>query len=249
MFRARIETLERRTMFAVNPLADLSTTLEEQPATSEHATVEQEPTESFSLNFEAIKVEVVARRGAEKFGDGGYNHGDIRGLVGDFNGDGTDDLAAAGPSNLIIVVCARAPEESLLLPYIEQGDFYRSGQAITDVTDGMSNTLVFDELAASVPPVDINLLGALVDTSPIELSVVSADTWEHAYSIQDGRATNGGRASQVTHDAEFEMWANARNFDRGYLSPALEDVLVSSILHEDNEFSFPRMFTGGVRVG
>ena len=50
----------------------------------------------------------------------------------------------------------------------------------------------------------------------------------------------GDGASQVTHDKELENWANVSRFDRGYLSPGLVDVMVSSILHEDNEFSIPR---------
>jgi hypothetical protein len=70
-----------------------------------------------------------------------------------------------------------------------------------------------------------------------------------------------GMTSQITHDAEFEGWASVSRFERGYLSLELENVLVSSvrgegsqaaesisrvvapnrILHEDNEFSFPRV--------
>jgi len=63
MYRARFETLENRTMFSANPLVDLSATLEAQPAAAEYGKVEDAPTESFSLNFEEIKVkwEIVAR--------------------------------------------------------------------------------------------------------------------------------------------------------------------------------------------
>lgn len=147
-------------------------------------------------------------------------------LVGDFNGDGKDDLAT--------------------------------------IKDGSSNTLI------------------RVDTSPMRLSIVSLDTWEHAYSFQarpdsngiiavligltadpsdpsgntlksatfafaDGSvrrvpasliasdeyfsqftnttlddealmATTFGRGIEqlnLTHDAEFEKWASMSRFDRG----------------------------------
>ncbi len=173
-------------------------------------------------------------------------------LVGDFNGDGRDDVAEY------------AGRDGFLLPYLEQVNLYKS------ITDGTSNTLMLGEDGPAMGP---KLISALVDTSPIDVQVSRLDVWEHAYSLQKGAATNGiiailiglaadptdptgntaaganGGQSQVTHDLEFEKWANASRFDRGYLPPALEDVLVSSILHEDNEFSFPRMFAGGVRVG
>src|SRR5687768_7447318 len=105
-------------------------------------------------------------------------------IVGDFNGDGKDDLA------------------SFTLPYVEQDNLYNlvdindspaasfvaalytdllsrpvNAARLTSITDGSSNTLMFGK---SVPPVDVDLLGLMVDTSPIDLSVVSLDTWEHA---------------------------------------------------------------------
>jgi hypothetical protein len=81
-------------------------------------------------------------------------------------------------------------------------------------------------------------------------------------------SVRGGAAAQITHDAEFESWANKSRFGRGYLEIDLTDVIISSvrsgssapevanqlvgtdhawgthiqsIMHEDNEFYFPRV--------
>jgi hypothetical protein len=74
----------------------------------------------------------------------------------------------------------------------------------------------------------------------------------------------GARASQITHDVEFEKWAGASQYDRAQASSIFYDLLassyreradartqsdsagrpfvdVNSILHEDNEFHFPRV--------
>ncbi|MEX2141794.1 MAG: hypothetical protein WD894_21190 [Pirellulales bacterium] len=69
MYRARLETLENRTMFSANPLVDLSATLEAPPATAEYSSVDYSPAESLSfnddyrgsLNIAEIKAEVIAR--------------------------------------------------------------------------------------------------------------------------------------------------------------------------------------------
>jgi len=274
-----------------------------------------------------------------------------------------------GGSNLIIVVCSRAPGDNVLLPYIEGDNVYKSGKGLHDIVDGSSNTLMFGDAMSSVSPINVDLLG-LVDTSPIELSVISLDTWEHAYSAggittafpdvfkhadtpERGRAANGiligllvpeaigtptgsvtfalavdpsnpnvvyvgsnsflttdpqgptyaplrvdttGMADvrsalvrsneyrsniaasllasaeyfsrfanttfddeaalsvllgngdgtfRVTHDAEFEKLASESRSDRSQYVVRMEDVLISGILHEDNEFSFPRMIREG----
>jgi hypothetical protein len=61
---------------------------------------------------------------------------------------------------------------------------------------------------------------------------------------------NGDGTNKVTHDIEFEKWAAASRFDPAALA-SLNTLVgtdhawgsnVESILHEDNEFSFPRMF-------
>ncbi len=197
---------------------------------------------------------------------------------------------------------------------LEQRKMFSVTDLILDpisITDGTSNTLMLSE---DVAPIDVDLLGALVNTSPIEVSAVSLDVWEHAYSDSNRPAANGiiavliglaadpsdprgnvagaaaladgsvrrvaasllasdeyfsrfsdttiddeslvattfGRGlapSKITHDAEFEKWADASAFDQGSSPSAFYDLLISSILHEENEFSFPRMFTGGVYVG
>jgi hypothetical protein len=63
----------------------------------------------------------------------------------------------------------------------------------------------------------------------------------------------GSAESQITHDVEFEKWADASQFERAQTSSTFYDLLISSyleptpgnhassILHEDNEFYFPRM--------
>jgi hypothetical protein len=64
-------------------------------------------------------------------------------------------------------------------------------------------------------------------------------------------ATTFGRGiapRSLTHDAAFEKWADATASGHESSQAAFYDLLISSILHEDNDFSFPRMLTGSVRV-
>jgi hypothetical protein len=83
------------------------------------------------------------------------------------------------------------------------------------------------------------------------------------YDILISSIRGGNAAAQITHDVEFEKWADASQFDRGQQASSFYDLLISSyrqqaagnpagapgrtivevnsILHEDNEFSFPRM--------
>jgi hypothetical protein len=351
------------------------------------------PLDTFSLNFAVIR-EVIARTGMpgqEPLGwSWGVSNAARRNITGDFNGDGRDDLATlvGGQEGQELT------QRPQLLPYMEQDNVYKLVEAhdaqaesfvsalytdllgrtgIASAADGASNTLMFGQSTGFVSPVDLDLLGLHVDTSPIDLSVMGLDTWEHAYlsspseitiagtfehatapsgvligllipeavgtptgpvtfalvvdpanpnvvyiggstthtpsqlasfCFADGsvrfirvdttgmadpqsalvasnehrsnvtasllasneyfsRFTNttlddeaaaavtvnwGDGASQVTHDKEFENWANASRFDRGYLPPAVADVLVSRILHEDNEFSFPRMSKAGAAI-
>ncbi|MEX2140369.1 MAG: hypothetical protein WD894_13985 [Pirellulales bacterium] len=240
MYRTSIERLEERKLFSVTDLIidPFGAQIASSPTTDEPPAI-----------VDYRDEDRIDRITATYNGDGRLN------LVGDFNGDGVDDLAmftvdsrpemaarnagrnqdieiendethfvgrdaassvvagnfigVDGASNLIIVVCSRALGENLL-PYLEQDNVYKFADSpeasfvaalytdllgrpvdaatLASITDGSSNTLMFGE---SVPPVDLDLLGALVDTSPIELSVVSLDTWEHASSFQAEPATNG----------------------------------------------------------
>jgi hypothetical protein len=265
MRRTRIERLEERKLFSVTDLiidpfqaqVAASATTNQPPATVDYLDQDDISTSadvgrskgSIIDNDQGVWTDRIT---ATYNGDGTFN------IVGDFNGDGVDDLAtftvdsrpetaalhaernqdievendethfverddASGivagnfigvddVSNLIIVVCSRAPGENLL-PYMEQDNLYKLSDRdnsdtqsflaalytdllgrpvnvarLDSITDGSSNTLMLSE---SVPPVDLDLLGAMVDTSPIELSVVSLDTWEHGSSFQAGRGTNG----------------------------------------------------------
>jgi hypothetical protein len=101
-------------------------------------------------------------------------------VVGDFNGDGRDDIAAftvdsrpelatlagrlsddvlPGGSNLIIVVCARGP-------YLEQDNVYQARHTTLDAIcaqDGTSNTLMFGETSAFVAAVYRDVLGRPIE--------------------------------------------------------------------------------------
>ena len=66
---------------------------------------------------------------------------------------------------------------------LEQRKMFSVTDLILDpisITDGTSNTLMLSE---NVAPINVDLLGALVNTSPIEVSAVSLDVWEHAYYL------------------------------------------------------------------
>jgi hypothetical protein len=88
------------------------------------------------------------------------------------------------------------------------------------------------------------------------VSLVASDEYFAQFSdtaLDDARliATTFGRGTaplNLTHDIEFEKRADAIVPDSTSSSARFYDLLISSILHEDNDFSFPRMLTGSVRV-
>jgi hypothetical protein len=168
MRRTRIEMLEARKMFSVTDLII-------DPFDSQSAAV-HEPSEIVDF-VDADDISSAPGAGPEC---------DALPLVGDFNGDGRDDLASS--NNLIIVVCSHVPVDGILLPYLEQDNLYLfAGNAgVVGIADGTSNTLSFAKVASFAGPAHSNSLGLHVDTSPIEASLVGVDIWEHAYRVQDG---------------------------------------------------------------
>ena len=231
MYRTRIERLEERKMFSVTDLIiDPFVAQSVSPATVDEAPAIVDYLDG-STYSDPGRFNLVGDFNGDGLDDLASFTVDSRPgmtqLTGDFNRDGRDDLAAAharasatiaaGPSNLIIVVCNRGLNDSNLLPYVEQDNIYKlsdygrdaeassfvaalytdllgrpvNRSALASITDGSSNTLLFNATSVNVPPIDLDLLGALVDTSPINLSVVSLDTWEHAYSLQGEPTTNG----------------------------------------------------------
>ncbi len=114
-----------------------------------------------------------------------------------------------------------------------------------DVTDGTSNTMML-----TVDPSDASGNTLLrVDTTNargLAASLLASDEFfarfagttfgDEAAAVVAGRS---GKVAQVTHDREFDNWTHVKGFDRGYLPPGS-----NSILHEENEFSFPRMIRG-----
>jgi hypothetical protein len=173
--------------------------------------------------------------------------GQAAGLVGDFNNDGRDDVAE------VVFESQTRPHADgiligMLLPYMEQDNVYNVGNGLgvdvwehasfqgpqtngiiavliglmQDVTDGTSNTMM---LTADPSDASGNTASSAILASEEFFSRFANTTFDDT--------------AQVTHDEEFEGWANASRFDRGYLPP-----VGNSILHEENEFSFPRMIRG-----
>lgn len=142
-----------------------------------------------------------------------YN-GDLLSVVAaDFNGDGRDDLAnlVGGQEGEEVVRSSTEVVPTFWLavgPNIHdlagnklvRGTGFESDDPASNliivvcITDGLSNTLMFGDTPAFVAPVHLDLLGVHVDTSPISLSVMGLDTWEHAYLFQDEPAGDGIRA-------------------------------------------------------
>jgi hypothetical protein len=100
-----------------------------------------------------------------------------------------------------------------------------------DVTDGTSNTMML-----AVDPSDAS-------GSTMSSAILASDEFFSRFANttfdDEAVAVRMGKVSQITHDPEFENWARVSRFDRGYLPP-----VGNSILHEENEFSFPRMIRG-----
>jgi hypothetical protein len=148
----------------------------------------------------------------------------------------------------------------MLLPFMEQDNVYKADNGLgvdvwehaylqggpqtngiiavliglmQDVTDGTSNTMML-----TVDPSDSSGNTFIrVDTTNMR-GLTTSLTASEEYFARFANTTFDD-AAKVTHDREFEDWANTPRFDREYLPP-----YVNSILHEDNEFSFPRMIRG-----
>ena len=95
-------------------------------------------------------------------------------IAGDFNNDGTDDLAGV------------KTHRAMLLPYVEQDNVYKAQASdappgrcaavlVADIADGTSNTIMFS--------------GANSDDRAGERSFV--DIWEHAFADRAGANANG----------------------------------------------------------
>jgi hypothetical protein len=173
--------------------------------------------------------------------------------------------------------------QGVILPYVEQDNLYKTyivtnnhdpDSMLTDISDGTSNTMmvatkaggeVVSNLLVHEPDGTQEIIAVLIGLaaepsgsygSEVSSRAAAIDIWEHASMDQSLVATTFGRgsaASQITHDMEFEKWAEASQFERAQTSSTFYDLLISSylertpgnhansILHEDNEFYFPRM--------
>jgi hypothetical protein len=244
MYRARIETLEKRQMFAADNLSDVVAAYvlgncpnwfmdpNPPPIVGElHNKLAGDSADTNNLQLALSRTETV----------------------------GKDESITVGAA-------MEAPSHNSLSLNFEK---YK-----TNFTDGTSNTMMFAlKSAASDPVANLVQRGPQADGIIAILIGLTADPADPngdifavenlALSGQSLLATTYGRGMtpQITHDAEFEDWASMSRFERGSLSLELENILISSvrergsqaaesisqavapnrILHEDNEFSFPRV--------
>jgi len=276
MYRARIETLEKRQMFAADNLSDVVAAYvlgncpnwfmdpNPPPVFGElHNKLAGDSADTINLQLALSRTETV----------------------------GKDESITVGAA-------MEAPSQNFLSLNFEK---YK-----TNFTDGTSNTMMFASKSAEsehmaqlfqhgpqANGIIAILIGLAADPSDSSgsthavanfalsdgsarfggsdvsgtLSLVGSDEYfsRFANTILDDQAlvaTTYGRglASRITHDIEFENWASVSRFERGTMSLELENILISSvrggsshadginqvvgpdrILHEDNEFYFPRM--------
>jgi hypothetical protein len=179
---------------------------------------------------------------------------EITHLVGDFNGDGRDDLAkfrtdrTTGVAQLASITDGTS---NTLMFGEKPGDQAPNGiiailiGLAADPTDPTGNTAAqadFDFADGSMRFIGTDVAGNIGQSAQASSLVASNEYFARfSNTALDDEATlsvhfgNVGGSSKVTHDAEFEKWATAAGLDRGHSLSALKDVLVSSILHEDGE--------------
>jgi hypothetical protein len=205
-----------------------------------------------------------------------------------------DTLEPAGAANIEVLSFHWGVTQTFMLPYVEQDNLYTiriittnhdPDKMLTDVSDGTSNTMMLATKAggevvsnflihepAGPQGIIAILIGLAADPSGAggREAAGSSNRYMTTNTTLDDQklvATTYGRgtlASQITHDVEFEKWADASQFKPDPTSSRFYDLLISSylertpdsqagngngrafvdansILHEDNEFYFPRM--------
>jgi hypothetical protein len=170
------------------------------------------------VNGDGVAEIVLRSNGASVKSPRDVATGQADGLVGDFNNDGRDDVAEFFGNH----------------PDLNRAGFY--DLLVSSVTSGID---VWEHASVQHGPATNGIIAILIG---LKHDVTDGPSNTMMLTVDPSDASgNTVSAATLASDEFFSRLADASasRFDRGYLPPG-----GNSILHEDNEFSFPRMIRG-----